>query len=98
VSTSKKVCGICSSGYQDWSTHVLSLKHRRKAHRAAYPLGSRKSPKRLAKAWGARAARRDYEGEDHVKVRKYRRRPPLDGAVRSVHVGDYWRWNGSRNR
>lgn len=97
--TVSKRCGICLTPIRgSWLTHAATAKHRRAVFRRDHPLGGGRRERKLAFRRHIRKAFTRYGGEEHVKVRRHRRRPPLDGKRKTVDVQRYWRWNGSRNR
>lgn len=66
--------------------HAGTEKHRRLLR------GPRDSGQRLgSKTHRSYRAPKEYQGQEHLKIRRHRRRRPLDGPRKTVRVGDYFR-------
>lgn len=94
-----KVCGTCHSTYRGrFSVHAGTIKHRA----AARGIGGRLDRAGLDAVLGIRKphigrALAGDRGEDMERVKRHRRRKPLDGPRRDVKVDRYWRrrsWSG----
>lgn len=88
-------CSVCRAGYRSGSSvHLSTARHKRSVHAAETRITGR--GRDLDKGLGyrrpnIRRALAGDTGEDHEKVRSYRRRLPLDGPKKVVKVDRYWR-------
>jgi hypothetical protein len=93
-----RTCSICHSGYRGlYILHVASKGHQHKAHPTPKRTWTKGKQRGRAAGRAGRYAESRASGEGMVKVDNYRRRPPLNGPRKSVHVRDYWRDRVSRH-